>query len=76
MKYYEISEKLRYRLHDIGLALKCILVGTRDLFKPSAWSWMNTTRKDNGFTWSQVLGIHFFNDYRLKKHWERNGADW
>lgn len=60
---------------ELKIIIKCILHGISSMFRASAWKWMKETKDDNNFTWLQVIGIVFWNDYRSHKHWQRN-EDW
>lgn len=59
------------KIYYARLIMKCFFGGIISLMKPSTWRWMSETKREEDFPWHTVIGIVFWNDYRLEKHYER-----
>ena len=62
-------------IYDAKLILLCFFCGVASMFRRSTWRWMKETKDEEGFTWLEVIGVVFWNDWRLEQHYRRNG-DW
>lgn len=68
MNYWE------YKFYYAGVLTRCFLMGCVSMFKKSTWRWMQETKEEEGLSWAEVIGIVFWNDYRLEKHFEKEDS--